>query len=205
MRSVRITTCIRKQVLVPFASIIYPRDKQAFYQGSNFGGKSITDSVHYRSCKQITAGEETKALHYYQWTLEKLTKFGTDYERFLFAKDKGCGIDSGREAYFDSLDKESKHIALAEATTLSFCELFKSITEAWNPELASREVEFYRLLNNRLTIDEGRHRVAILVYKYGLAGYDAFETDSGNLKGGYYRIRLLSKLRKVVRKVTGRT
>ncbi len=194
MQQVRLTKNLSSPVSIYGKSIIYPHDDQAIYQGVSFGGKSIHECVHFKTCIQLSRRSSVKDLHYYHWTIEKLHRYGDKYEAFLTADDKGCGVD---KVLLDAMKDDPcdvRYEKLAVAATESFVKLFNSIKESWNPELITRELQFYKLFNKKFTIEEGRHRVAILSYIYG--DDVTFLIDKKNIKRGYY----VNKFKKIIKR-----
>ena len=205
MRSITICSGSSVSVIVPFRSIVYPKDKQAFFQGRNFGGRSIREAPHYLTCAQILSGEPIERLAYYHWTLEKLKRFGPAYEEFLFAEDKGCGVSRARRDEFLRMTEPRRHIALARASAESFCSLFHSLNACWDPKLSVRNIVFLRLSRNRFTIAEGRHRVAVLMFLHSSTGIEAFETDRSLVRREHYSTVIRRKLRWFVRRFLARS
>ena len=186
MRGVILTQQIKIEVSVPFASIYYPNDSQAEFAGKIFARRAYTESVHYQTCLQLSEQVPLEELAYFQWTIEKLKRFGADYERFLFAGSKGCAIT---EITLDEVQKitdvRKRHEVLAKQTTVAFVSLFESITANWDPNKSKTDIAFQKLPGNRFTVIEGRHRVAILMYKYKEMDNLSFLTDAKNISKGY--------------------
>jgi hypothetical protein len=201
MRTIRLNSGVQDEVVIPFASLLYPREDPSVFRGVQFGGKPLPCSVHYRTCRQIDEGVSVSELAYYEWTLEKLKRFGEGYERYLFSKGKGCGV---RDFAYDDiafLHRDERHRVLAEEVTRMFRELYRSIAREWDPILSRNDIRFFGLINRRYAIHEGRHRLCILQYTYEKEGVRGVLTDAKNITSGYYVLRLKRYLDRTIRHV----
>jgi len=201
MRTIRLNSGVQDEVVIPFESLLYPREDPSVFRGVQFGGKPLPCSVHYRTCRQIDEGVSVSGLAYYEWTLEKLKRFGEGYERYLFSKGKGCGV---RDFAYDDiafLDRDERHRVLAEEVTRMFRELYRSIAREWDPILSRNDIRFFGLISRRYAIHEGRHRLCILQYTYEKEGVRGVLTDAKNITSGYYVLRLKRYLERTIRHV----
>ena len=201
MRTIRLNTSIRDEVVIPFESLRYAREDRSVFRGKQFGGKRLPSSVHYRTCRQIDEGVSVSGLAYYEWTLEKLKRFGEDYERYLFSKGKGCGVRDFAYEDIAGLDRHERHRVLAGEVTRIFRELYWSIARQWDPTLSGHDILFFKLINRRYAIREGRHRLCILQYAYQKNGVQGILTDAKNIASGYYVLRLQQYLERTIRAV----
>jgi hypothetical protein len=133
--------------------------------------------------------------------LEKIDRFGRRYEEFLFTEDKGCGVDPSRRTELFLKDAAARHTDLAAAATHAFISLYRSIGDSWNPAMNVRDIIFFKLFNHRYTVDEGRHRIAILLFKYSDSDFSAFKTDARLIRKDYYRVMVKKHLRSAAKKV----
>lgn len=203
MRTIKLTHRFNNPIIILFDAIIYPEDRAAIFNNKPFSKKKLDYSVQYNSCKQISKGSKIIDMDYYKWTIQKLKKFGRKYENFLFSEGKGCSINALQLKNFIDLDVKENYNLMAQVATQQFINLFCSIMQRWNPSLSSdREITFYKV-GNKFMIDEGRHRLSILYYKYKNMGFSAFETDLRNIKKDYYIRKMRNYISKIFHGIFG--
>lgn len=191
MQSINLNKDIRNSVIVPFDEIIYPNDRYAIYNGDYFFGAPIKFSPQFRTCSQVDKGEILTNLHYYKWTLEKLDRFGERFEHLLLSKNKGCGVSPTEAKKIRSIDSQAERFAAyASVSTGNFVNLYKSISNEWNPNISKNDIVLFKLRGGKYTIFEGRHRICILMYNFMEQARKSFKIDDKMIRKDYYSIRL---------------
>ena len=190
---------------MPFDALVYPCDEQAQIGGQSFAGKSITECVQYRTCEQLQQGEPLHSLLYYRWTLEKLARFGEKFEALLHHEAKGCNVTGRFPQAGVTLPQADRYQLLAENAAAAFVSLYESVMTDWQPELSSsRNIVFFRKLGGKFTIAEGRHRLAILTFKFSdRETVEAFRTDASLVRNDYYVHRARNAVRHLRQRLTG--
>lgn len=205
MRTISLNSDIKQPVRVPFDDLVYPHDEQATFDGRSFAGRPLTESIQFRTCEQLSRGVPLHSLLYYQWTVEKLSRLGQRFAELLIDEAKGCRAEPLDPEQTASFTLTEQYPLLAESAATAFINLYDSIMEEWIPTLsANREITFFRKFGGKFTISEGRHRIAILTYKFSSREkVDGFKIDSSLIRTDYYRYRARGALRQFRRLVTG--
>ncbi len=195
MQSIELSDNLKNPISIELSKIVYPNDAYAIFEGKQFSNCSILDSVHYRTCKQIEQNVAIPELLYYQWTLEKISKFGSKFTKLLLSEGKGCGVSQEDLVNVPATESnQSVNQVYANIATQKFVDLYNSISNHWDPKLGKYNIVFFKLLSGKYTIFEGRHRICILLYKLQSSGVSNFIIDSAQIRKDYYYLKFKSKI-----------